>query len=68
MAARGTKVIALSVDSVEEHKRWASDIEETQGTAPNYPIIGDTDRADDMLACLTATYESVVVSRTPSGR
>ena len=41
---RGVKVVALSVDPVEDHKRWAADIEETQGTAPNFPIIGDTDR------------------------
>jgi alkyl hydroperoxide reductase subunit AhpC len=39
---RGTKVIGLSVDPVENHKRWANDIRETQGEAPNYPMIGDT--------------------------
>ena len=37
------KVIGLSIDPVEDHKRWAKDIEETQGTAPNYPMIGDAD-------------------------
>ena len=37
---RNTKVIGLSIDPVDDHKRWAKDIEETQGTAPNYPIIG----------------------------
>ena len=37
---RNTKIIGLSVDSVEDHKRWAGDIEETQGDAPDYPIIG----------------------------
>src|ERR671911_2444683 len=42
---RNTKVIGLSVDPVESHKRWASDIAETQGTAPNYPMIGDPDLA-----------------------
>jgi len=42
-AKRNTKVIGLSIDSVEDHKRWASDIAETQGTALNYPLIGDTD-------------------------
>jgi thioredoxin-dependent peroxiredoxin len=41
---RNVKVLALSVDSVEDHKRWTGDIEETQGKAPNYPIIGDPDR------------------------
>jgi alkyl hydroperoxide reductase subunit AhpC len=40
---RGAKILGLSIDPVEDHKRWAKDIEETQGTAPNYPIIGDSD-------------------------
>jgi len=40
---RNTKIIGLSVDPVENHKRWAGDIQETQGFAPNYPMIGDTD-------------------------
>jgi thioredoxin-dependent peroxiredoxin len=40
---RNTKVIGLSIDPVDDHKRWAKDIEETQGTAPNYPMIGDAD-------------------------
>jgi alkyl hydroperoxide reductase subunit AhpC len=40
-AKRNTKVIGLSVDPVGDHQRWARDIEETQGAAPNYPIIGD---------------------------
>ncbi len=40
---RNVKVIGLSVDPVDDHKRWAKDIEETQGTAPNYPMIGDPD-------------------------
>ena len=40
---RNTKIIGLSVDPVDDHQRWAKDIEETQGTAPNYPIIGDAD-------------------------
>src|SRR5947209_5817100 len=40
---RGVKIIALSVDPVDEHGQWAKDIEETQGAAPNYPIIADTD-------------------------
>jgi len=42
---RNTKIIGLSIDPVDDHSKWASDIEETQGTAPNYPIIGDTDLA-----------------------
>jgi len=40
---RNTKIIGLSVDPVENHTRWAGDIQETQGFAPNYPMIGDTD-------------------------
>ena len=40
---RNTKIIGLSVDPVDDHQRWAKDIEETQGTAPNYPLIGDAD-------------------------
>src|SRR5439155_24857551 len=38
---RNVKIIGLSVDSVDDHKKWSKDIEETQGTAPNYPMIGD---------------------------
>jgi alkyl hydroperoxide reductase subunit AhpC len=38
---RNMKVIGLSVDSVEDHRKWSKDIEETQGAAPNYPMIGD---------------------------
>jgi alkyl hydroperoxide reductase subunit AhpC len=40
---RNVKVIGLSVDPVDNHEKWAADIEETQGTAPNYPMIADTD-------------------------
>ena len=40
---RGVKIIGLSVDSTGDHEGWARDIEETQGAAPNYPIIGDAD-------------------------
>jgi thioredoxin-dependent peroxiredoxin len=42
---RGVKLIALSVDPIEKHEGWAADIEESQGTAPNYPMIGDVDFA-----------------------
>jgi alkyl hydroperoxide reductase subunit AhpC len=38
---RNTKIIGLSIDPVDSHSKWAKDIEETQGTAPNYPMIGD---------------------------
>ncbi|MCE3289599.1 MAG: peroxidase [Caulobacter sp.] len=42
---RGVKVIGLSVDPVDNHARWAEDIARTQGAAPNFPMIGDTDLA-----------------------
>ncbi len=42
---RNTKIIGLSVDAVDDHSRWANDIKETQGFAPNYPIIGDPNLA-----------------------
>jgi alkyl hydroperoxide reductase subunit AhpC len=42
---RNTKILAVSVDSVEDHNNWVGDIAETQGTAVNYPIIADQDRA-----------------------
>jgi alkyl hydroperoxide reductase subunit AhpC len=40
---RNTKIIGLSVDPVSDHKKWVGDIQETQGTAVNYPMIGDAD-------------------------
>ena len=42
--ARGVKVLGLSVDPVSDHEAWAGDIEETQGTALNFPLLGDPDR------------------------
>ena len=67
-AKRGVKVIGLSVDSVESHVKWEKDIEETQGQAVNFPMIGDPDRkvADlyDMIhpnANDTLTVRSVFV-------
>src|ERR1700755_308332 len=53
-AKRGVKILGLSVDPVEANEGWAKDIEETQGTAPNYPIVSDADfsvaKAYGMLA------------------
>ena len=46
---RNTKVIALSVDSVADHHKWSGDIEETQGTKPNYPLIADPERKVSQL-------------------
>src|ERR1700685_55550 len=66
-ARRGVKVIGLSVDPVERHAGWAQDIEETQGTAPNYPIIGDSDFAVSKLyGMLPATTEGDPLERTPA--
>ena len=66
--ARGVKILGLSVDSSDSHKEWSNDIKETQGHAPNYPIIADPDRkvADlyDMIhpnALDTLTVRSVFV-------
>ncbi|MCG2578701.1 peroxiredoxin [Dechloromonas sp. XY25] len=57
-AARNCKVIGLSIDSVSDHWRWSKDIEETQGAALNYPLIGDVDlkvaKLYDMLPAGTA--------------
>jgi alkyl hydroperoxide reductase subunit AhpC len=65
---RNAKVIGLSVDSVDDHKKWAADIEETQGSKVNFPMIGDPDRkvADlyDMIhpnASDTLTVRSVFI-------
>jgi alkyl hydroperoxide reductase subunit AhpC len=55
---RGVKLIGLSVDPVDKHAKWSEDIRETQGTAPNFPMIGDTDlkvsKLYDMLPAATS--------------
>jgi thioredoxin-dependent peroxiredoxin len=64
---RGVKIIGLSVDPTGDHERWAKDIEETQGTAPNYPIIGDDDFGVSKLYGMLANDTSGEVgSRTPA--
>jgi alkyl hydroperoxide reductase subunit AhpC len=64
---RGVKIIALSVDPTENHDKWASDIEETQGTAPNYPIIADTDFAiSKAYGMLPADTSGDPTERTPA--
>ena len=64
---RNTKIIGLSVDSVEDHKRWSKDIEETQGTAPNYPMIGDSDfKVAKLYDMLPATVSGDAKARTPA--
>src|SRR6266540_251276 len=62
---RNVKIIGLSVDSVDDHKKWSRDIEETQGTAPNYPMIGDPElKVAKLYNMLPA--EAVPGKRTPA--
>jgi alkyl hydroperoxide reductase subunit AhpC len=64
---RGVKILGLSVDPVEDHKRWSDDIKETQGHAPNYPLIGDADLAVAKLyGMLDADTEGTSQGRTPA--
>ncbi len=64
---RGVKIIGLSADPIENHEQWAKDIEETQGTAPNYPIIADGDFAVAKLyGMLPADVEGDPTERTPA--
>ena len=64
---RNVKIIGLSVDPVENHKRWSKDIEETQGYAPNYPMIGDTDlKISKLYGMLPATAGDTSEGRTPA--
>ena len=64
---RGVKVIGLSVDPVENHAKWAADIEETQGIAPNYPMIGDTDlTVAKLYGMLPADTQGTSEGRTPA--
>jgi alkyl hydroperoxide reductase subunit AhpC len=64
---RNVKVIGLSVDSIEDHREWAADIEETQGYAPNYPIIADADfKVSKMFGMLPADVTGDAKRRTPA--
>jgi thioredoxin-dependent peroxiredoxin len=64
---RGVKVIGLSVDSTGDHEKWAQDIEETQGSAPNYPIIGDSDfNVAKLYGMLPASTSGDAKTRTPA--
>ena len=65
---RGVKLLGLSVDTLDSHRRWADDIADTQGSAPNFPLIADVDRAvSDLYGMIhpgaddTATVRSVFV-------
>jgi alkyl hydroperoxide reductase subunit AhpC len=64
---RNVKIIGLSVDPVEENTGWAKDIEETQGTAPNYPIISDQDfTVSKLYDMLPADVSGDAKARTPA--
>jgi alkyl hydroperoxide reductase subunit AhpC len=64
---RNTKIIGLSVDPVESHTRWSDDIRETQGYAPNYPMIGDPDLSVAKLyGMLPASTAGISEGRTPA--
>ena len=62
---RGVKIIGLSVDPVDKHASWAADIKETQGFAPNYPMIGDTDfNVAKLYGMLPASVSGDAAART----
>ena len=64
---RGVKVIGLSVDATTDHEKWAQDIEETQGYAPNYPLIGDADfNVSKLYGMLPASVSGDPADRTPA--
>ena len=64
---RGVKVLGLSVDPVDNHQKWAADIAQTQGAAPNYPMIGDTDlKVSKLYGMLPADSAGTSEGRTPA--
>ena len=64
---RNTKIIGLSVDATGDHEKWADDIEETQGTRPGYPIIGDDDfNVAKLYGMLPADTSGEAKGRTPA--
>jgi len=64
---RNVKIIGLSVDPVEDHTRWASDIKDATGHAPNYPVIGDKDlKVSKLYDMLPANVEGTSQGRTPA--
>lgn len=65
--SRDTKIIGLSVDPLENHEKWSQDIAETQGTAPNYPIIADSDfNVSKLYSMLSEDVEGDPTERTPA--
>src|SRR6516162_1546346 len=64
---RGVKVMGLSVDPVANHEGWSRDIAETQGTAPNFPMIGDTElKVSKLYGMLPADAPGTSEGRTPA--
>ncbi|MGH9022149.1 MAG: peroxiredoxin [Acidimicrobiia bacterium] len=64
---RDVKIIGLSVDPLENHARWSQDIAETQGTAPNYPLIADSDfNVSKLYGMLPASTSGDPTTRTPA--
>src|SRR3990172_2093082 len=64
---RGVKIIGLSVDPVDRHSKWAEDIKETQGVAPNFPMIGDPDlKISKLYGMLPASASGSSEGRTPA--
>ena len=64
---RNVKIIGLSVDSTGDHAKWSNDIEETQGHAPNYPMIGDSDfKISKLYGMLPAATSGDPTKRTPA--
>jgi len=64
---RNVKIIGLSVDPIDKHEKWAADIEETQGYAPNYPMIGDSDfNVSKLYGMLPASVSGDPAERTPA--
>ncbi len=62
---RGVKLMGLSVDPVDKHAKWSEDIKETQGAAPNYPMIGDTDfKVSKLYDMLPASTSGDAAART----
>ena len=65
--SRNVKIIGLSVDPLDKHEQWASDIEETQGTAPNYPIVSDADfKVSKLYGMLGEDVTGYSEERTPA--
>jgi alkyl hydroperoxide reductase subunit AhpC len=64
---RNVKIIGISIDPVDRHSKWADDIKETQGYAPNYPMIGDTDyNVSKLYDMLPASTSGDPLTRTPA--